>query len=198
MPRPGFDIWEVERGVHTYTVAAVYAGLLASAHLAKHHGDTDHSRLYRRTAQDVAQAARDHLIDKNTGLLIRSITCDPLEENCSIDLTMDASLMYVWRLGLLPADDPVMEATVNTIEERLWIDSAVGGIARKENDWYHRLIILYQEIHGSYQHSGLHNTGSAAGSHREHKSTWAGYLIMLTKRDSWLNRRTLITAQPYR
>lgn len=138
LPRPSYDIWEVERGVFSYTVATVYAGLLAAAHLAKQHGDLVKSREYRKAAQEVSICARKHLIDSDNGLLVRSIICDPLEESCYKDNRMDASMLYVWKLGLLPADDPVMQNTVAEIEKRLWLNTESGGVARHENDWYHR------------------------------------------------------------
>jgi len=37
---------------------------------------------------------------------------------------------------MLPADDPRVVATMAALEERLWIRSAIGGIARYENDSY--------------------------------------------------------------
>src|SRR2546427_10803003 len=54
-------------------------------------------------------------------------------------MTVDSSLLGLVDLGALAADDPRVEATMNQVEERLWVHTDVGGLARFENDAYHQL-----------------------------------------------------------
>jgi len=48
--------------------------------------------------------------------------------------------MYaIFKFHLFEADDPRVEATMKAIEEKLWVKTRVGGVARYENDYYHRI-----------------------------------------------------------
>jgi ferredoxin len=48
--------------------------------------------------------------------------------------------MYaIFKFHLFEADDPRVEATMKAIEEKLWVKTRVGGVARYENDYYHRV-----------------------------------------------------------
>jgi len=42
-------------------------------------------------------------------------------------------------LGALPADDPQAVSTLQQVENRLWVKTDVGGMARYENDYYHQV-----------------------------------------------------------
>ncbi|HEY7544916.1 MAG TPA: glycoside hydrolase family 15 protein, partial [Blastocatellia bacterium] len=53
--------------------------------------------------------------------------------------TIDASLFGVWYFGVLDADDPMVESTMRAVEERLWVKTEVGGMARYENDTYYQV-----------------------------------------------------------
>jgi ferredoxin len=60
---------------------------------------------------------------------------DPYE----VDEVIDASLYAIYKFDLFPPDDPRVEATMRAVEEKLWIKTRVGGVARYENDYYHRV-----------------------------------------------------------
>ena len=59
--------------------------------------------------------------------------------NWEIDAACDSSLWGLFAFGLYRADDPRIMATMATLRERLWLDTPVGGMARYENDAYHRV-----------------------------------------------------------
>lgn len=61
------------------------------------------------------------------------------EGGWEVDATIDASLFGLWYLGVFPADHPKIVATMQAIQNRLWIKTDVGGVARYENDYYHRI-----------------------------------------------------------
>jgi GH15 family glucan-1,4-alpha-glucosidase len=54
-------------------------------------------------------------------------------------MTLDASLFGLVLLGALPADDPQAVATLQQAEDRLWVQTDVGGLARYQNDAYHQV-----------------------------------------------------------
>jgi len=55
------------------------------------------------------------------------------------DTVIDSSMYAIFGFGLLGATDPRVEKTMKAIEERLWVKTSVGGVARYENDYYHRV-----------------------------------------------------------
>jgi len=55
------------------------------------------------------------------------------------DENIDVSIFAVWALGMLPADDPRVAATMAAVETRLTVKTSVGGVARYEDDYYHQV-----------------------------------------------------------
>jgi GH15 family glucan-1,4-alpha-glucosidase/ferredoxin len=56
-----------------------------------------------------------------------------------IDPTVDSALYAVYKFRLFEADDPRVVSTMRAIEEKLWVKTPVGGVARYESDTYHRI-----------------------------------------------------------
>ncbi len=48
-----YKLWEERRGIHTYTVAAVYASLKAAAHFAEAFGEPDLMARYDGAAEEM-------------------------------------------------------------------------------------------------------------------------------------------------
>jgi GH15 family glucan-1,4-alpha-glucosidase/ferredoxin len=61
------------------------------------------------------------------------------EEIYEVDEVIDASLFAIYKFHLFEADDPRVVATLKQMEEKLWVKTRVGGMARYENDYYHRV-----------------------------------------------------------
>jgi GH15 family glucan-1,4-alpha-glucosidase len=57
----------------------------------------------------------------------------------TLDMTMDSSLLGLVEFGALAPDDPRAESTTHQVEERLWVHSDIGGLARYENDAYYQV-----------------------------------------------------------
>ncbi|MEM9111785.1 MAG: glycoside hydrolase family 15 protein, partial [Planctomycetota bacterium] len=55
------------------------------------------------------------------------------------DEILDASMFAIFAMGLLPANDERVVATMKAVEERLTIKTPVGGVARYEDDYYHQV-----------------------------------------------------------
>ena len=134
LPRPSYDLWEERYGVHTYTVAAVFGGLSAAANFAECFGERALAEKYRKAAADLQQATRRILYSPSANRLARR--WDPVTR--MLDATVDASLAGVVTFGLFPADDPLVVSTMQQVEQRLTVRTAVGGLARYEGDGFLR------------------------------------------------------------
>ena len=56
-----------------------------------------------------------------------------------VDEVLDASLYAIFKFHLFDADDPRVVSTMKAVEQKLWVKTKVGGVARYENDYYHRV-----------------------------------------------------------
>jgi oligosaccharide amylase len=166
LPLPSYDLWEERWGVHAFTVAAVYGGLMAARNFAVCFGDRQRVERYNQAAEQIKEAAARHLYSESLGRFVRRLiprnmpepsadgspevnaspaisastpTTGQTEELFEIDETLDAALWAIQKFHLFEADDPRVVATMDAVEKKLWIKTAVGGVARYENDYYHRV-----------------------------------------------------------
>jgi len=138
LPDKSYDPWEERRSILTYTCSTVYAGLKAASYMANLTGNDEEALKYEESAESIKKAILEHLYDKEEGRFLRAI--DKAEDGRLIkDKTVDASLSAVFFTGFLPFDDFRVEKTMEAIEEKLWIKKGIGGVARFENDFYHRV-----------------------------------------------------------
>jgi glucoamylase len=156
LPAPSMDLWEERVGVHAYTAAATYAGLVAAAGLATRH-DPARAAGWRDAAERVRAGIQTHLWSDEHGRYLRSIdvarsdrggapvpacygllaehATDPVGSVEPIDPVVDVSLLgLVYPFGVLEADDPRMAATLDAVEGHL--RAADGGLYRYEGDPY--------------------------------------------------------------
>jgi len=134
LPLPSHDLWEERWGVHTFTVAAVIAGLRAAARVAGAFGETENAERYRAGATRMLEALRAVLWHPGEGRFARMATPGP--NGYTLDMTVDSSLFGLVEFGVLAADDPQLESTLTQVEQRLWVQTEIGGLARYENDYY--------------------------------------------------------------
>lgn len=148
LPLPSYDPWEEHRGVFTYTTATTIAGLYAAAHMSQMLGHMTHSERYHAAADEMKQALLFHLYDEETQRFVKKIK---RKGNRTIerDLTPDASLAIVWKLGVLPADDPRVLSTMEQLKSALTVHTDIGGLARFTNDWYHAAVPPSRDIPGN-------------------------------------------------
>lgn len=142
LPLPSYDLWEERWGVHTFTVATVYGGLKAARNFAVCFGDRQRAEVYTRAAEQIKAAAEQYLYSPRLGRFVRRLVPrDPPADDAiyEIDETLDASLFAIYKFHLFDADDPRVVATMKAVEDKLWIKTRVGGMARYENDSYHRI-----------------------------------------------------------
>ena len=138
LPLPSHDLWEERWGVHTWTVAAVIAGLWAAARFAAAFGESELSNRYERVAHRMRDALAEHLWDEKTGRFARSGERTP--DGYRLDTTVDASLCGLILFGALDPCDERVKATLQAIRDHLTVRTPVGGIARYEGDTWHRVV----------------------------------------------------------
>jgi GH15 family glucan-1,4-alpha-glucosidase len=137
LPLPSYDLWEERWGVHTFTVAAVIAGLRAAARLADAFGETERAARYLAGADRMLGGARAVLWNEREQRFARMATPGP--SGYALDMTLDASLFGLVLLNALPVDDPQAAATLRQVMDSLWVQTDVGGLARYPNDYYHQV-----------------------------------------------------------
>jgi len=138
LPKPSYDIWEERYGVHTYTCATVYGGLVAARNFAQTFGNATLAEKYDRAATEVRDAMAKHLWSDEHGRFIRRLV--PLDGGrMEVDATIDASLFAVFKFHAFEATDPRVERTMEAVAEALWVNTPVGGMARYVGDTYYRV-----------------------------------------------------------
>ncbi len=138
LPAPSYDLWEERRGIFSFTVGAVFGGLTAASLFCTVFGETERADRYRRVAAEIRDAASTHLWRPELGRFCRMVSYNGTDE-LAVDGASDASLWGLFAFGLYTANDPRIVATVDALRKRLWIKTPVGGMARYENDIYHRV-----------------------------------------------------------
>lgn len=136
LPKQTYDLWEEQRGVFSYTAACVYAGLLSAANLAEATGHLETGARYRQAAEGIHTAMLTHLFSKEHNRFLKKVVLDD-GEIIERDATIDASLAFVWKMGVLPTSDKRIQNTMQHIHDQLSIRGNIGGVARYENDNYH-------------------------------------------------------------
>jgi glucoamylase len=138
LPAPSYDLWEERRGILSFTVGTVFGGLTAASLFSKVLGEEERSEHFQQVAAEIRDAASLHLWRPHLNRFCRMLSRDRLGQ-LEYDDTCDASLWGLFAFGLYTADDPRMVATMSVLREHLWVNTPVGGMARYENDPYHRV-----------------------------------------------------------
>lgn len=82
-----------------------------------------------------------HLYDNQLKRFIRGFS-----PNGHSDITLDSSLSFLFLSETFDAQDKRVSETMNILEQKLWSNKSVGGMARYENDEYYR---VSKEIQGN-------------------------------------------------
>lgn len=135
LPKPSWNLWEDRRGVHTFTCAAVVAGLRAAAEIATGLGRADDAGEFSAAADEVIRGMREHLFSADHGRFLRSLQANG-DDDLTPDPTIDASLFGVFYFGCFDPDDPMVVNTMSAVESSLQNKEAFGGVARFEGDGY--------------------------------------------------------------
>ncbi len=136
LPIPCYDLWEERFGVHTYTVAAVIAGLRAASNFARLFLDTSLAGKYEKAAEEIKVGMNEHLYHNGLKRYARSGYRNG--NGYELDEVIDVSLSTLVTLGVLAPEDSRMVETMEAIHQELWLNTPVEGCARYENDVYQR------------------------------------------------------------
>jgi oligosaccharide amylase len=161
LPLPSYDLWEERWGVHAFTVATVYGGLKAARNFAVCFGDRERAERYNKAAEEIKAGAAKYMWSDKLNRFVRRLVPKEmplppddnnyveatelkigeakLEDVYEVDEVLDASLYAIFKFHLFPVTDERVEATMRAVEEKLWVKTRVGGVARYENDYYHRI-----------------------------------------------------------
>ena len=136
LPVPCYDLWEERFGVHTFTVAAVIAGLRAAANFARVFQDASLAEKYDEVAEEMKEGLTGYLY--HTGLKRYARSGYRKGKGYELDEAIDISLSALVVLGVLPPGDPQIVETMEAIRRQLWLKTPVEGCARYQDDVYQR------------------------------------------------------------
>ncbi len=148
LPAASWDLWEERLGIHTFTVASVWAGLEAAAEFAEGFGELETASRYRTAAAEIRTAALKHLYSEEHRRFIRRVEVND-DGSLTPDLNIDASVHGVWRFGMFDADDSRVRSTMESVRDELTVKTQVGGVARYQNDYYHQVSSDIQTVPGN-------------------------------------------------
>ncbi len=158
LPQPSFDLWEERKGEHTYSSAAVIAGLQAAAEMGRLLGAAEETtQSWLQCASYIKKAMLQWLVDLETGLFLRSVRTklnpwgkEPTEhiiripvnpkgfswEVSQTDSKMDISLLGpMIPFRVFQPDEPAVRKTAACLEKLLTCEKT-GGLLRYEEDHY--------------------------------------------------------------
>ena len=140
-PSDGVERWEEQSGYSPSTIAAEIAGLTAASNIASVNGDAVHARLYQAVADDFARNIKSWTVtttgsDGPKYFIRLSKTGDP---NAAISYglgngsgtydqrsVLDAGFLDLVRLGILPANDPDVTATLPLLDTYIEVQTPSG------------------------------------------------------------------------
>lgn len=132
-PLPSYDLWEERLGVHAFTCATVFWALDRASAWALRLGDASSER-WAAGASEIRSAVLQGMYDASGGCFLRR-----LDPDAKPDPTIDASALWLLLVGLVAPHHEFAHSTLQAIEERLWVRTEVGGLARYEDDYYFRV-----------------------------------------------------------
>ncbi len=138
LPAPSYDLWEERRGIHSFTTGTVFGGLTAASLFCTVFGEEDKALYYKQVASKIRDAASQYLWREDQQKFCRMISHDD-QGNMIYDNKCDASIWGLFAFGLYEVDDPRIVATMKVLREKLWVKSDIGGMARYEDDYYHKV-----------------------------------------------------------
>ncbi|MGY1715647.1 glycoside hydrolase family 15 protein [Geodermatophilus sp. SYSU D01106] len=134
--------WENLAGWSPNTIAAEIAGLVTAADIARDNGDDARAGTYLATADDWRARLAEWTVtttgplspepyylritddgDSDAGTQIQIADGGPLVDQREV---LDPSFLDLVRLGIVPADDPVVANTLRLVDEQLGYDTANG------------------------------------------------------------------------
>jgi GH15 family glucan-1,4-alpha-glucosidase len=127
-------MWEEQTGTFTSTAACVCSALSSAAKFAKVFFDSKRQEELNSVAAQMKEAILTRLYDRKLDRFVKAIRPDG-----TVDATIDSSLCFTFLYGAFDSETVAVKETVDAIKEHLWVGTGIGGLARYENDEYHRV-----------------------------------------------------------
>ena len=138
LPKPSYDLWEQFYAVSCFTACSVYAALDKAGRFADILGKSSKAAHYHKISQELKASILEKYYDKDQQYFYKSLEVEK-GEITRTDKTVDISSVYaIFKFGLLKPGDEILAKAMELTRSRLSVNSHVGGIARFENDIYHR------------------------------------------------------------
>jgi GH15 family glucan-1,4-alpha-glucosidase len=139
LPKPTYDLWEENFGVHCFTSCTVYAGLQAVAKLVFILGRNKEDNRYSQAAEVLKQAIVKNFWNPQTQyfnktLYVQNGKTQKVDENIDI-----SSVFGIFEYGILPVTDEKVIAAIATVEQKLIVEPTKVGVARYAGDKYFRV-----------------------------------------------------------
>ena len=134
LPKPTFDVWEERSGIFTSTAAIVCSALSCAAKFSQVFYDSERQRSLNEVVKQMKEAIVTYLYDNKLKRFIKAIYPDD-SRNSAIDSSLFMAAIY----GIFDFNNKAMKETLEATVERLWLSKGIGGVARYENDAYHRV-----------------------------------------------------------
>ncbi|MBI5755157.1 glycoside hydrolase family 15 protein, partial [Candidatus Peregrinibacteria bacterium] len=118
LPLPSYDPWEEHRAISSYTASCTFAGLMAASSLSEETGHFADAKRFLEHAEKIKNAISSHLYSEKDQRFYKSVMVldgKVIDE----DTTVDASLAFLWKMGVFPVDDVRIENTMKAIEREL-------------------------------------------------------------------------------
>ncbi len=141
-PAFGAERWEEQSGYSPSTIAAEIAGLVAAGAIAERDGDVAGARTYRATADQFQRSIKSWAVTTNGPLssqpyFIRLSKSGDPDAATTYSLgnggpvvdqrtVVDAGFLELARLGVLPADDPDITASLGVVDQTIRATTATG------------------------------------------------------------------------
>lgn len=140
-PSFGSERWEEQGGYSPSTIAAQIAGLVAAGRIADANGDAAAARVYRATADSFQRSVKGWTVTTSgpyaPRYFIRLAKNGDPDEAVSYNLgnggpdadqrsVVDAGFLELTRLGILPADDPDVLASLPVVDSTIRRQTASG------------------------------------------------------------------------
>ena len=140
-PSFGLERWEEQSGYSPSTIAAEIAGLVAAGRIAQANDDPSSARTYLATADDFARSVKGWTVSTSgpyadryfirlskTGDPDAAVTYNLGNGGPTVDQrsVVDAGFLELVRLGILPADDPDVRASLPVVDRVLGRTTPAG------------------------------------------------------------------------
>jgi GH15 family glucan-1,4-alpha-glucosidase len=134
LPKPSVDMWDEKAGVFSATVSTVISALQSAAGFAKVFFDIERQEKLAQAAAEMQKAMIAKLYDIKAQRFKKGIYPEGTD-----DLTVDSSISLAFTTGAFSALSDEVRNSMNSVVNALWTKTNTGGLARYENDEYHRV-----------------------------------------------------------